>query len=148
MYIWLGLVHINLKLRAYKSIHCHSRNKRRRWHATKQQTTKPSKQNTGDAFNAPPGHYWASWALTASQGPPTARCSVRPSGPKRLRGRLIPVRPCTFADRVQPPRVPRATERPAARASSWPPAAQVDRLDRARASAATAFWIQYFELIH
>ncbi|KAL7908775.1 hypothetical protein GGI35DRAFT_412272 [Trichoderma velutinum] len=94
---------------------------------------------------ATPCHYWASWALTASQGPPTARCSVRPSGPKRLRGRLIPVRPCTFADRVQPPRAPGATERPAARSSSWPPAAQVDRLDRARAGASTGFWVQYCE---
>lgn len=34
-----------------------------------------------------PGRYWASWALTASSG----RCSVRPSDPKQLRGRPIPV---------------------------------------------------------
>ncbi|ETS00644.1 hypothetical protein M419DRAFT_123875 [Trichoderma reesei RUT C-30] len=35
---------------------------------------------------ATPVSHWAAWALTASPGPPGARCSVRPSDPRTAPG--------------------------------------------------------------
>jgi hypothetical protein len=82
-----------------------------------------------------PGRCWASWALTARP----ERCSVRPSGPKRLRGRPIPVRPCAFADRAQPPRAWGATGSPAARPLCRPCSSESTD-SQARAGAAMGFW--------
>lgn len=101
----------------------------------KQRTAMPSMPG---AATKTPGRCWAPWALTASP----ERCSVRPSGPKRLRGRPIPARPCAFADRAQPPRTRETAQQlqcfnASCRAAL---AAQQSSDSQARADAAMGFW--------